>query len=102
MEEPAEVTADRIIKDLLMPPHRNSNKTEFNLNAGGAGAWIAATCCIVMLLVFASAGAIAAIWMSREFTRIDVEFSKNNDRNDVQDAYINKFRSQQNNQEKKP
>lgn len=101
MEEPAEVTAERIVKDLLMP-NRNSNKTEFNLHAGGAGVWVAATCCVVMLLVFVSTGAIAAIWMSREFTRIDVEFSKNNDRNDVQDAYINKLRSQQNNPEKKP
>lgn len=69
MGEPQDVTADRIVRDLLMPYARNDSNATINVNAGGIGVWIAAACCAVML----ASGLIAAFWVSREFTRLDRE-----------------------------
>lgn len=69
MGEPQDVTADRIVRDLLMPYARNDSNATITIHAGGVGVWIAAACCAVML----AAGLIAAFWVSREFTRLDRE-----------------------------
>lgn len=78
----------------------NNNRAVISINAGGVGVWIAATCCVVMLMVSVTAASVTAVWLSREFSRIDAQFVSINDDQQVQDAYINKLRSQQQ-QEKK-
>lgn len=52
--EPEHVTADRLIRELLLP-HRNESSSTITFNAGGAGVWIAITCCLVMAAVLAIA-----------------------------------------------
>ena len=47
MEEPADVTADRIVRDLLMTRAGNQS-TRIHINAEGFGVWIAATAAAVM------------------------------------------------------
>jgi hypothetical protein len=46
MEEPQEVVAARIVRDLL---GAGSSNATIQVNAGGAGLWVAVTCCAVML-----------------------------------------------------
>lgn len=87
------------LRDLREHMRGNSNRAAISINAGGVGVWIAATCCVVMLLVSVAVAGVTAVWLSREFSRIDSQFVKLNDDQQVQDAYINKLRSQQ--QEKK-
>lgn len=77
----------------------NQGVATIHVNAGGVGVWVAVTCCLIMLGITIVAGSISAIWLSREFTRIDSVFNDLNDKDSVQDAYINKLR--QGPQEKK-
>lgn len=46
MEE-TRVTAEHIVRELLVA--KNANSTTVTVNAGGIGLWIAVTCCAVML-----------------------------------------------------
>lgn len=48
MGEPNEITADRILSELL---GRNNNRAEIHINAGGVGVWVATSACLVMLAV---------------------------------------------------
>lgn len=50
MEDPTSVVAERIVRELVGMP--SSNHATITVNAGGAAVWIAATCCLVMLVVF--------------------------------------------------
>lgn len=94
MEEPNDVVGDRLLRELLVPRNSSSNVT-FTVNAGGVGVWIACTCCLVML----ASMLVGALWLSREFGRIDTQFSNAKNTDDIHDAYIQKLRAQQ--QEKK-
>lgn len=94
MEEPAEVTADRIVRELLLP-HRNDSNSEININAGGAGAWIAVWVTTVACGVMVTGLLVGALWMSRELNRIDSRFNDQTDVDSVQDAYIHKLRAEQ-------
>lgn len=81
----------------------NSSGTQqrmsFNFSAGKVSTLLAAVTCLVVLAFFSGSVITAGFWLSREFSRIDSQFVKLNDDQQVQDAYINKLRSQQ--QEKK-
>lgn len=46
--EPQEVTADRIVRELL-GVGQNSSSANITVQAGGIGLWLAVTCCAVML-----------------------------------------------------
>lgn len=48
--EPEQVTADRLIRELLLP-HRNESSSIITVNAGGIGVWVATTACLVMLAI---------------------------------------------------
>lgn len=47
MEDPTSVVAERIVRELVGVP--SSNSANININAGGVGVWLSATCCAVML-----------------------------------------------------
>lgn len=55
-----------------------------NINAGGVGVWVAATCCIAMLFGVA----IGSVWLAREFGRIDVQNQARADENSKMQAYL--------------
>ena len=88
MEEPNNMVAERIVRDLIGSPS-NSNVT-FSVNAGGAGLWIAATCCVVMLSVMAVAG----LWLSREFQRIDTVMADHEEKIDRAQTYLSAIYAQ--------
>jgi len=101
MEDPIDVTADRILRELLMGGRSASNST-ITVHNEGRGTWIAVTACLMML----SAMMVAGFWLSREFSNIDAQFGKVDSKfsdvkntDDIHDAYIQKLRAQQ--QEKK-
>lgn len=93
--EPEQVTADRLIRELLLP-HRNDSSSTININAGGIGVWIATSACAVML----AALLVGLFWVSREFNRIDNRFNDQTDIDSVQDAYIHKLRAEQQKEKK--
>lgn len=95
MEEPQDVTADRIVRELLMPS-RNNNKIEVNINAGAIGVWLACTACLVM----AGMLGVGGLWLSREFNRTDAVFNDLNDKDSVHDAYIQKLNAQKTGEKK--
>lgn len=80
----------------LHAPQNKVGNLAVNVNAGGAGVWIAATCCLVML----TALLVGAFWISREFNQIDSRFNDQTDTDSVQDAYIHKLRAEQPKKEK--
>lgn len=63
----------------------NRSSANIKVDAGGAGIWIATTCCAVMLSSFL----IGAMWVSREFIRSDSERSEIREKLDVHQAYLN-------------
>lgn len=75
--------------DMLL--RNNTNNSRITISAGGAGLWISATACMVML----SALMVGGFWISREFNRIDSRFNDQTDTDSVQDAYIQKLRAEQ-------
>lgn len=77
--------------DMLLRNNANTNNSRITISAGGAGLWIAATACMVML----SALMVGGFWISREFNRIDSRFNDQTDTDSVQDAYIQKLRAEQ-------
>lgn len=89
MGEPQDVIADRLLEMLI--PGRNSSSSTITVHHDGRGVWLAVTCCVVMLSVMVVGG----LWLSREFNRIDSVFNDLNDKDSVQDAYINKLRAEQ-------
>lgn len=62
----------------------NRNTTRVEINAGGVGVWIAATCCIVVMAVVF----VGSVYISREFTRQDVQMQELRDKDSVHDAWI--------------
>lgn len=91
MEEPTHVTAERIVRELTGAALNNSSTSRVTIQHDGRGTWFSATCCAVMVAVMIVAG----FWLSREFNRIDAVFNDLNDKDSVQDAYINKLRAEQ-------
>ena len=71
--------------------------SSIHVNAGGVGVWLCAMCCAVML----TAALVGAFWVSREFNRVDSRFNDQTDTDSVQDAYIQKLRAEQKQQEKR-
>lgn len=61
------------------------NSSNVRIEAGGAGVWLATTCCLIMLAV----ALVGSIWLSRELTRQDAEMAALRDRNETFQAYIN-------------
>lgn len=94
MEEPAEVTADRLIRELLLPQRNSTSNSEVNINAGGAGAWAAVWVTSVACAVMLTGLLVGGMWMSRELNRIDSRFNDQTDTDSVQDAYIHKLRAE--------
>jgi hypothetical protein len=47
--EPRETTGERLLAELLGA--RNKNESTITVNAGGAGIWVAVTCCIVSFVI---------------------------------------------------
>ena len=45
------MTAEHIVKDLLLNKSSNTTTITVGVNAGGIGVWIAVTCCVAMLAV---------------------------------------------------
>jgi hypothetical protein len=52
MEEPTHITAERIVRELTGAAMKNDNSTRVHISAGGAGVWLCATACLVMLVGF--------------------------------------------------
>jgi hypothetical protein len=90
MEEPTHITAERIVRELTGAALNNSSNSRVDVHHDGRGTWFSATCCAVMVAVMIVAG----FWLSREFNRIDAVFNDLNDKDSVQDAYINKLRTE--------
>ena len=61
------------------------NSSNVRIEVGGAGVWLATTCCLIMLAV----ALVGSIWLSRELTRQDAEMAALRDRNETFQAYIN-------------
>lgn len=77
-----------LLRSLISSPIQGNSKVEFHINAGGMGVWVAATCCLIMLAVLVVSGLIAGLWVTREFTRIDVTMSERKEENDRAQTYL--------------
>lgn len=66
----------------------SGNVTSFRLDAGGAGVWIATTACLVMLGVMVVGGVIGAIWLGREFDRVDKELNERKEEGQRMQSYL--------------
>jgi len=96
--------ADELVTELkahrhLSPDNGNVTIVRFEDAAKAAnklfGVWVCVTACLMML----AAMMVGGFWLSREFGRIDTQFSNAKNTDDIHDAYIQKLRAQQ--QEKK-
>jgi hypothetical protein len=74
----------------------NSSNSTITVNAGGVGVWVSVTASLMMLGMMMVGG----FWLSREFGRIDSDFSTLRNNDDIHDAYINKLRAEQKQPEK--
>jgi hypothetical protein len=68
----------------------NSNQSTVTLQAGGAGVWVATTCCLIMLF----SGLMGAFWVSREFNQIDAQMTTLRNDNDVMRQYLSSIYQQ--------
>lgn len=71
MGEPQDVTADRIVRDLLMPYSHNGGKAEIHIHAGGLGIWACAGLCAAVLSAVIVGSVMGGMWLSREAQRIE-------------------------------
>lgn len=62
----------------------NTNTARIEVNAGGIGVWIAATCCVVVMAVVV----VGSVYITREFTRQDVQMQELRDKDSVHDAWL--------------
>jgi heme exporter protein D len=62
----------------------NRNTAKIEVNAGGVGVWIAATCCLVVMAVTV----VGSVYITREFTRQDVQMQELRDKDSVHDAWL--------------
>lgn len=62
----------------------NRNTAKIEVNAGGVGVWIAATCCLVVMAVTI----VGSVYITREFTRQDVQMQELRDKDSVHDAWL--------------
>lgn len=106
MEEPNDVVADRIVRDLLVGQRQRTGDMNFTINAGALSVWVAAGACMLALCFMLGASVVGVAWMvdrfgsiDREFGRVDNKFSDAKNTNDIQDAYIEKLRSKQQQQQ---
>lgn len=76
-----------------------SNKSGINIHAGSTGTWIAALIIALGSAFVAGCALMSGFWLTDRFGSIDAQFVQVQNTDQVQDAYINKLRSQQ--QEKK-
>lgn len=77
-----------ILKGLLGNRIGGDAKIELHINAGGVGVWIAATCCLITLAAVLVGGLVAGLWLTREFTRVDVTLSERKEENDRAQTYL--------------
>jgi hypothetical protein len=82
--EPAETALERLARELGAILPKNNNSATITVNAGGLGIWIAATCCIVVMAV----AVVGSVYITREFTRQDVQMQELRDKDSVHDAWI--------------
>ena len=61
------MTAEHIVKDLLLNKGSNTTTITVGVNAGGVGVWIAVTCCLVTLAMVIP----GLFWVSHELQRQD-------------------------------
>jgi len=78
----ARTTAERLLKELLGVPLNNTST--ITINAGGVGVWVAVTCCLVMLF----STLIGAVWLSREFARVDKELNERKEEGQRMQSYL--------------
>lgn len=76
------------VEKLAYRTNESSANIEFNL--GSVAVWMTAT----MFAVVVAVVLVGALWVSREFSRIDSVFNDLNDKDSVHDAYINQLRSE--------
>ncbi len=67
-----------------MQGNRGAQNTQIVRFEGGGPVWIAVTCCLVML----AAGAVGALWMSRELTRVDKELLERKEEGQRMQSYL--------------
>ena len=63
----------------------NFSNSSIRIDAGGAGLWIATTCCLIMLAVIF----LGSVWVSYELNRHSAELTELRDKLDVSQAYLN-------------
>lgn len=68
----------------------NQNVTTVRFEGGAVGVWVCATACLVML----AASSIMAVWMHREFTRLDVTMSERKEEADRMQTYLSAIYAQ--------
>ena len=62
----------------------NTNTAKIEVNAGGAGVWIATTACLVMLGIIA----VREIQISQNFARIESQMKELRENDSAHDAWI--------------
>lgn len=77
-----------LLRGLISPKIGGDAKIELHINAGGVGVWIAATCCLITLSAVLVGGLVAGLWLTREFTRVDVTLSERKEENDRAQTYL--------------
>ncbi|SDX52538.1 hypothetical protein [Lysobacter enzymogenes] len=63
----------------------NGSNATINVNAGGIGVWLAATCCLAML----AAGFVGGLWMVSDRAEIRSQLRERRDGENAIRAYIN-------------
>lgn len=72
MGEPQDVTAERIVRDLLMPYARNDSNATINVHGAAPWQlWICATACCCVLVAVLVGSVVGGMWLSRESQRIE-------------------------------
>ena len=65
-----------IRRELAVNGTTNNNNPAVNINAGGVGVWISATCCLICIALIP----LCSAWISRELTRKDAEVAELRDK----------------------
>lgn len=86
MGDPQDVIQDRLLEMLM--PGRNSSNSTITVHHDGKGTWIAVTACLVMLAVVMVGTAIASVWLSREFARVDKELNERKEEGQRMQSYL--------------
>lgn len=73
-----------IRRELAVNGTTNNNSPAVNINAGGVGVWISATCCLICIALIP----LCSAWISRELTRKDAEVAELRDKYERQQTYL--------------